>query len=85
MVGVHLERDQRVVDRVLSGVESSRNYLTGPGSCSSDGNPSVVAEILDWISGDGFGETFDRLTYGQFGYASALHYRERFFLKALKG
>ena len=68
----------------LERVDRSYDYLTGPGGTASDGNPSVVAEILDWASGEGFPETFERLTGGQLRYSSARQYRERFLLAALK-
>ena len=72
------------VGRWLEDCDRGRDHLTGPGGTASDGNPSVVAEVLDWASGDGFGETIDRLTRGQSKYGTALQYRERYLLAALR-
>ena len=68
--------------RWLADVDRARDYLAGPGGTSSDGNPSVVASVLDYASGEGFGETMER--YGLSQFTTARAYRERYIIQALR-
>jgi hypothetical protein len=64
------------VGRILVDVDRNRDHLAG--TAGGSGNPSIVADALDWVTGEGFAETMSFLTGGRFEYGSAQHYRERY-------
>lgn len=66
--------------RLFSDVDAGRDFLA-----SRNGSPSIVAAVLDWIAGEGFSETFQRLGGSPENYASARAYRERYLMATVRG
>ena len=59
--------------RILSEIDRGRSY----------GRDSIIAAVLDWITGEGFRETF--LRYGLDQFDSAHAYRNRHILELTRG